>query len=336
MNTALIIGSEGQDGTYLRQLLRQKGYRVVGVGRHSASTTGSDFHSLDVRNREQIVNLIRSVQPNQLYYLAAFHGSSEDSVMASEDSVREMLEVNTLGLNNALWGVASASPRCRVFYAASSLVFGDPPCSAQNEATPMNPICPYGISKAAGIQLCRYYVNACNVYASIGVLYNHESPLRPPAFISRKITQAAARISRGKAEKLAIADLEARVDWGYAPDYVRAMYDILSVEGPDLFVIGSGVLHTIRDFVRIAFGTAGLSWQEHVVQDHSLLRRRGSRNPLCADPAKLRTRTGWRPRVSFEQMIRLMVDADRQAENPDAAKSSSLPHLTFPDIEEQQ
>lgn len=336
MNTALIIGSEGQDGTYLRQLLRQKGYRVVGVGRHPASTAGSDFHSLDVRNREQIVSLIRSVQPNQLYYLAAFHGSSEDSVMASEDSVREMLEVNTLGLNNALWGVASASPRCRVFYAASSLVFGDPPCSAQNEATPMNPICPYGISKVAGIQLCRYYVNACNVYASVGVLYNHESPLRPPAFISRKITQAAARISRGKAEKLAVADLEARVDWGYAPDYVRAMYDILGVDEPDLFVIGSGVLHTIRDFVRIAFGSAGLSWQEHVVQDHSLLRRRGSQNPLCADPAKLRTRTGWRPTVSFEQMIQLMVDADRQAANREAAQSPSLPHITFPDIEEQQ
>ena len=336
MNTALIIGSEGQDGTYLCQLLRRQGYRSVGVGRRSGSATSADeFHCLDVRNRDQIANLIGSVQPDQLYYLAAFHGSSEDPVMASEDSVRNMVEVNTLGLNNVLVGVASASPRCRVFYAASSLVFGDPPCSPQNEATPMNPICPYGISKAAGVQLCRYYATTCNIYASVGVLYNHESPLRLPAFISRKITQAVARISRGRTETLAIGDLEARVDWGYAPDYVRAMYDILSMDGPDLFVIGSGVLHTIRDFVRVAFESVGLGWQEHVVQNQSVLRRKGSQNPLCADAEKVRTRTGWRPRVSFEQMVQLMVDADCQAENLVAARSPSRPRVTAAETEEQ-
>jgi GDPmannose 4,6-dehydratase len=332
----LIIGAEGQDGTYLRQLLGEKGYRAVGVGRRSASSSAAgDFHCVDVRNRDQIVSLIRSVRPNELYYLAAFHGSSENSVMASEDSVRNMLEVNTLGLDNVLSGIASAHPQCRVFYAASSLVFGDPPCSPQNEATPMNPICPYGISKLAGIQLCRYYSSACNIYASVGVLYNHESPLRPPTFISRKITQTAARISKGKVETLAIGNLEACVDWGYAPDYVRAMYEILHSDGPDLFVVGSGVLHTIRDFVKVAFESVGLDWREHVVQDQRVLRRKGSRNSLCADPAKLRNQTGWRPRVSFEQMVQLMVDADRQAEKLDSSRSWSRPQRHNPEIEEQ-
>ena len=335
MDTALIIGSDGQDGTYLRQLLRQKGYKVVGAGRRSAATAATDdFQPLDVRNREQIVDLIRRLQPSQIYYLAAFHGSSEDAAMASEDSVPEMLEVNTLALNSALWGIASASPQCRLFYAASSLVFGDPLCSPQNESTPMNPVCPYGISKAAGIQLCRYYARTRDVYASAGILYNHESPLRPRSFISRKITQAAVRISKGSPEKLPIGDLDARVDWGYAPDYVQAMYDILSLDEPDMFVIGSGVLHPIREFLSIAFERVGLDWQQHVVRDHNLLRRKGLRNPLCADSAKLRTRTGWRPRVSFEHMVQRMVDADRQAGDLDAARLPS-PHPTTPETKER-
>ena len=315
MNTALIIGSEGQDGTYLRQLLSKKGYRVLRVSRRPASAAGTDdFHRLDVRNREEIAQLIRSTQPTQLYYLAACHGSSEDSAMASQDSVPEMFDVNTLGLNNVLSVIAGSSPQCHVFYAASSLVFGEPPCSPQNEDTAMNPVCPYGISKAAGVQLCRYYAAARKIYASAGILYNHESPLRPARFISRKIAQAAAAISMGKEQKLVIGDLDAVVDWGYAPDYVQAMYDIMSLDGPDIFVIGSGVVRTIRDFVCLAFEHAGLDWRQHVVHDNSLLRRKSSRHALCADTAKLRSRTGWRPRVSFEEMVHLMVDADRQAE----------------------
>ena len=313
MNTALIIGSEGQDGTYLRQLLREKGYAVIGVGRHCVTGDGPDaYPPTDIRNRDDVLRLIRTVQPTHLYYIAAFHHSSEDLKLEKEDSLREMLEINTLALNNVLWSIASASPACRLFYAASSLVFGDPPTSPQNEDTPLNPICPYGISKVAGIHLCRYYGAVRNLYASVGMLYNHESPLRRPTFISRKITRAVARISRGESEKLIVGDLEARVDWGYAPDYVQAMYDILSLDQPDLFVIGSGVLHTIRDFLRIAFEHVGLNWEEHVVQDPTLLRRPVSRIPLCADSAKLRARTGWHPGIAFEQMVQLMVDLDMQ------------------------
>ncbi|HTM87931.1 MAG TPA: GDP-mannose 4,6-dehydratase [Terriglobales bacterium] len=311
MNTALIVGSEGQDGTYLGRLLREKGYEVIGVGHGAVTTEGRvQIAPVDIRNRDEVLNLIRNVRPACLYYLAAFHHSSEDFLLGNQESLREMLEVNTLALNNVLSVVASASPNCRVFYAASSLVFGDPVMSPQNEDTPLAPICPYGISKTAGIHVCNYYRAARNLYASVGVLYNHESPLRRPTFISRKISRGVAGISRGETEKLIVGDLETRVDWGYAPDYVEAMYQILRLDEPGLFVIGSGVLHTVRDFLRIAFAHIGLNWEDHVIQDPTLLRRSGSPIPLCADSTRLRARTGWHPAMSFEGMVRLMVDSD--------------------------
>lgn len=313
----MIIGSEGQDGTYLRRLLRQKGYAVVGVGSRSVIADELDHYpSTDIRNREDVLRLLRSVQPDQLYYLAAFHHSSEDHVLDSGELVSKTVEVNLLALNNFLGGIASECPDCRLFYAASSLVFGDPPTPIQNEATPLNPICPYGISKVAGMHLCRYYRATHNVYASVGILYNHESPLRSPKFISRKITSAVANISRGATGKLVIGDLDSRVDWGYAPDYVQAMYDILALDEPDVFVVGSGVLHSVLDFVHIAFARAGLDWAQHVIEDQRFLSRRVPRTSLCADSSKVRFKTGWIPTVSFEQMVHVMVDSDMQTSVP--------------------
>jgi GDPmannose 4,6-dehydratase len=219
--------------------------------------------------------------------------------------------VNTLGLNNVLAVVAgSPAPKPRVFYAASSRVFGDPAGDVQDENTPMAPVCAYGISKTAGVHLCRYYRREHDVYVSTGILYNHESPLRPEHFVSKKIVRAAVRIRSGLERELVLGNLDARVDWGWAPDYVEAMHAILQLGWPDDFVLASGILHSVQEFVEIAFSAVGLNWREHVVERASILKGHGAEKPLRGSSAKLTAATGWRSRVSFEEIVRIMVAAE--------------------------
>jgi GDPmannose 4,6-dehydratase len=270
--------------------------------------------------------VLAGFRPDEIYFLAAFHHSSEDPPLDDRDLIERSLEVNTLALNNVLSGIAKESPGSRLFFAASSRIFGVPTNAPQDETTPINPVCPYGISKAAGLQLCRYYRHQRGVFASVGIFYNHESPLRPNRFISQKIVSAAVRISRGSKEKLVIGDLNALVDWGYAPDYVLAAWQILQLDEPDDFVIGAGVTHSVLEFVEAAFIALGMDWTKHVTEDAALLTRTAPGSILRADTGKLHRRTGWRPRVSFEAMVEKMVEAELKNANS-MADSGIYPNL---------
>lgn len=310
MPAALIIGHEGQDGACLRRLLREKGCAVAGTGRE---TVDSDLprlkRPLDLGSDASVREAIEGLRPDEIYFLAAFHHSSEEAPVRDGDLIAESFAVNVLAFNRVLAAVAEASPASRVFYASSSRVFGEPAIPVQDENTPLNPVCAYGISKAAGTRLCRYYRDR-GVAASCGILYNHESPWRSPRFVSRKVVRAAVRISRGSREKLVLGDLNAQVDWGYAPDYMEAAWRILQLEQPGDFVVGTGILHSVRELVETAFGLLGLEWRDHVIERGASLNHPAGRMPLCADSRKLRALTGWQPRVGFEQMIRIMIEAE--------------------------
>jgi GDPmannose 4,6-dehydratase len=282
---------------------------VYGIDHTLSNRTQSfiRFSVLDVCDSRRLHELIAEVGPDEVYYLAAYHHSAEQPKPPGE-TVGLTLEVNAKGLNNVLAAIADLpASRPRVFYAASSRVFGQPPGDVQDENTPLAPLCAYGISKAAGIHLCRYYRREHQVYASTGILYNHESPLRSQHFVTRKIVRAAVRISSGLERELVLGDLDARVDWGWAPDYVEAMHAILGLNCPDDFVVASGNLHSVREFVEIAFSAVGLDWREHVVERRDVLDGRRAVKPLCGNSGKLQTATGWRPRVSFEEMVRTMI-----------------------------
>ncbi len=311
MSKALVIGCNGQDGSLLCTLLHKKGARVFGIDRASERTQRFvHFSALDICDLPRVNDLLAEARPDEVYYLAAYHHSAEQQKPSGE-VVALSLQVNTQGLNNVLAAIAdSPTPRARVFYAASSRVFGDPDADVQDENTPMAPVCAYGISKAAGVHLCRYYRREHDVYVSTGILYNHESPLRPEHFVTRKIVRAAVRISAGLELELVLGNLDARVDWGWAPDYVEAMHAILWLGCPDDFVLATGVLHSVREFVEIAFSAVGLNWREHVVERSGVLEGRRAVKPLCGSAARLQAATGWRPRVSFEEMVRIMVAAE--------------------------
>jgi GDPmannose 4,6-dehydratase len=309
---ALVIGSNGQDGSLLCTLLHEKGYEVYGTDRVLSQWTPGfvRFSALDVCDLQCMNNLLREVSPDEVYYLAAYHHSAEQ-LKPTQEVIALSFQVNTEGLNNVLAAIAdSPTPRARVFYAASSRVFGEPSEDVQDEDTPIAPLCAYGISKAAGILLCRYYRREQDLYASSGILYNHESPLRPAHFVTRKIVRAAVRIRSGLERELVLGNLDARVDWGWAPDYVRAMHAILGLGRPNDFVVATGVLHSVREFVEIAFSAVGLNWREHVVVRGDVLEGWRAAKPLCGKSERLHAATGWRPRLSFEEIVRTMVAAE--------------------------
>jgi GDPmannose 4,6-dehydratase len=307
---ALVIGCNGQDGTLLSQLLSHKGYEVFGVDRVAGrrAQNSINFSALDVCDA-RVKDLIRQVSPDEVYYLAAYHHSAEQEKPAPE-VVTLSLQVNTLGLSNVLGAIAESAKRTRLFYAASSRVFGDPPEDLQDENTSLSPLCAYGISKAAGIHLCRYFRREQNVYASVGILYNHESPLRSEHFVTKKIVRAAVRIRADLERELVLGNLDARVDWGWAPDYVEAMHAVLGLDGPNDFVIATGALHSVREFVDLAFGAVGLDWRRYVVERKSVLEGQRTSKPLCGNAERLRNATDWRPHLSFKEIVETMISAE--------------------------
>ena len=311
MPKALVMGCNGQDGTYLSRLLLEKGYEVAGTSRTGdRGPAGVAFSMSDVCNREDMAGLVAWFRPDEVYCLAAYHHPSESTTGRVDSLVRRSLEVNTLALNDLLHTVVTTVPAAKVFYAASSRVFGMPPEEPQTEATPMNPKCAYGISKAAGVQVCRFYRESMGVHASTGILYNHESPIRSGEFVSRKIVRGAIAIKRGLASELVLADLDATVDWGYAPDFAEAMWRIAGLDIPGDFVVATGRLHSVRDFAAAAFRPLGLDWRDYVKPSG---RRDGAgekKVPLRGDSSSLRQRTGWQPGISFEDMVALMVEAE--------------------------
>jgi GDPmannose 4,6-dehydratase len=220
------------------------------------------------------------------------------------------LDTHVNGAVNFLEALSVHCPRARFFYAASSHVFGHPEAPVQNELTPFKPVSVYGITKAAGVEACRFYRREHGVFASVGILYNHESPFRRPDFVSQKTVRAAVRIRHGSQERLVVGDLSARIDWGWAPDYVEAMVRVLELSQPDDFVIATGGSHTVLEFVQEAFGALGLDWSEHVEEDRSVIRR--GPVSLAGDASKLHQETGWRPTTTFPQIVRKLVESENQ------------------------
>lgn len=306
MTRAIVVGSSGQDGSLLFELLTDRGYEVLGVARDSCRANRAiQVPPVDISRARDVRRLMDEFRPHEVYYLPAVHQPAEMAHPSSADLWRRSAEVHVAGLLHFLEAASQAHQCTRIFYAASSHVFGDPPLWPQTEATPFNPLTVYGITKAAGVQACRSFRTSRGTFASAGILYNHESRRRPNGYISTKIVKAALDICQGRRESLVLGDLGARVDWGYAPDYVDAMTRILALDTPDDFVIASGRAHTVADFARLAFQAVGLDWTRHVGEDPKLVRP--SRTMLVGDASRLRQATGWAPSVSFEEMIAHLV-----------------------------
>lgn len=305
---SLIVGIGGQDGRYLTQLLQARGSRVVGL----------DRAAVDVRDRSGVARLLAELEPAEVYYLAGVFGSSEAPAGDAYADFRRCSEVHVDGWLNFLDAAHAGNRGIRLFYASSSRVFGSPAASPQDELTPHAPRCMYGITKSAGMQLGKWY-RSRGVHCSSGILYNHESPLRPPSFVSRKIVAAAVDIKLGTKQTLTVGNLSAAVDWGSAQDCVDAMARILALEQADDFVIATGELHTVQQLAEAAFAAVGLPWQPHVVEDRSLLNTAPAGPPLVGDSTRLRDATGWQPRISFHDMIREMVKAELRSRHSQPA-----------------
>lgn len=299
MKRAIIVGANGQDGSLLSDLLTKKKYTILRIARGK---------KIDISSASAVRSAVRRFKPTEIYYLAAFHHSSEDKRQGELELFTKSFEVNTQGLIHFLEAIRTESPKTRLFYASSSHVFGAATKSPQDETTPLNPENIYGISKATGMMLCRYYRKVHSVFASTGILYNHESPLRAERFVSKKIAKGVAKIRDGSASELVLGDLESRVDWGYAPDYVEAMRRILSAKKADDFVIASGKARSVGEFAKLAFKRAGVPLEGHLKSRRNVAKKLAPK--LVGNAVKLRRTTGWKPTVSFEEMVRILVDSE--------------------------
>jgi len=299
MNRCAIIGHRGQDGRILSGILQNRGVQVVGIGRGD----------LDLTDETAVSAFIEKEKPDQIYYFAAFHHSSEDRECLSDAEIfRRSSNVHLAGVVSILESIKISEKPIRLFYAASSHVFGEPATLPQNEQTPFRPKNIYGITKSAGIESCRFYREKHGVFAATGILYNHESAFRSAKFVSQKIVRGAVDVSRGKTTSISLGNLEARIDWGYAPDFIEAMMLIMDQSSSDDYVISTGVTHSVREFAEIAFSELGLDWKNHVTVDESLIARKAS-ELLVGDSSKLRERTDWKPKTSFAEMISIMIKA---------------------------
>ena len=309
MKKALVTGIGGQDGYYLTELLSSRGYEVYGISRVPIEMNGpTKVYAQDIGDYQAICQIMRTTSPDEIYHLAAFHSSSEGLNLDDHELFIKSTMGNVLSTSNILHAAHTICPKARIFYPSSSHVFGEPTSSPQNESSPQIPTSIYGITKLAATNLCHFYRDSRRLFVSVGILYNHESPRRGEQFVSKRIVSSAVHIHNGQPSKLVIGDMKAAVDWGYAGDYVDAMIKILSLNTPEDFVIATGELHTVEEFIECAFSYLGLKWQEHVTVDRNLLT-----NPtptLTGDSSKLRKLTGWRPRTSFAGMVKLLVDSE--------------------------
>lgn len=311
MKTCLVIGAGGQDGTLLTELLARRGDKVVCISRSKTwSAPAENWDKVDILNQQQVLSLIQKTQPAECYYMPAFHHSAEDAGLLPGDP--ELFEhshaVHVRGLIYFLHAIAKTSPQTRLFYAASSHVFGSPAAQPQDESAPLNPENVYGITKTMGIHCCRHFRDELGVFAAVGILFNHESHLRPAKFLSQKIVRGVLAFQMDKSKRLVLGDLNAVADWGYAGDYAEAMTRILGHATPEDFVVATGEPHSVGDFLQTACEIAGVDWRECVTTDSGLLKKKSVL--LIGNSGKLRRLTGWQPRVSFREMIRLMLQAE--------------------------
>jgi len=313
MKRALITGITGQDGSYLADFLLSKGYEVHGMVRRSSTETFEriahikervTLHQADLLDELSIVNLIKEVQPDELYNLAAMS-------FVPTSWVQPVLtaEFTALGVTRVLEAVRLVNPGIRFYQASSSEMYGKVREVPQSETTPFHPRSPYGVAKVYGHMITVNYRESYGIFACSGIMFNHESPRRGKEFVTRKISDAVARIKLGMADELRLGNVEAERDWGFAGDYVRAMWMMLQKDKPDDYVIGSEKTHKVRDFVEKAFGAAGLDWRKHVIADEKLLRP-AEVDSLIADASKAHRELGWFAEVDFDKLVEMMVKAD--------------------------
>jgi GDPmannose 4,6-dehydratase len=310
---AIIIGCEGQDGQIACNYLLGKGYSLLGIDKAFASSNQPDNLrklTVDITKYDQVSKLIKKERPDEIYHLAAFHHSSQDKKIDNITLLKKSIQTNVLSLINFLEAIKNFSPKSRLFYAASSLIFGDAQNEIQDEKTRFNPDTMYGITKSDGVFLCRMYRNQYNVFASTGILYNHESPFRQKQFLSQKVVTTALKIAEKKEKRLVLGDLKAEVDWGYAPDYVEAMHKILQLKNPDDYIIATGKKHSVSDFVKAAFDYLGLDWKKSVKEEKGAITRK--RKTLVGNSRKLNKVSGWQPKTNFKQMIKILIDEQRK------------------------
>jgi GDPmannose 4,6-dehydratase len=313
MPTALITGITGQDGSYLAELLLAKGYRVVGMVRRSSTTPYErishlvdrvELLSADLLDQTSLSDAIAECQPDEIYNLAA-----QSFVQTSWNQPVLTGEFTALGVTRMLEAMKKAAPKARFYQASSSEMFGKVVESPQRETTPFYPRSPYGVAKVYGHWITVNYRESFGLYAVSGILFNHESPRRGLEFVTRKVTDAVARIKLGIGHEVRLGNLDARRDWGFAGDYVDAMWRMLQQAEPDDYVIGTGHTCSVRDLCDVAFRYVGLDYRDFVVQDPRFFRP-AEVDLLVADPSKARTKLGWEPRVSFDALVHMMVDAD--------------------------
>ena len=308
MPRALIIGDSGQDGRILWDQLAARDFSLIGISRQETRTQQAQWSDVvDIADRWSVRRLIERFDPDQIYYLAAHHHSSQESGADEAEAWQASWAVNVHAFGHFLHAVKDLCPGARIFYASSSRVFGDACVGPQNENSRLQPSCIYGLSKASAMLLADYYRRSHGLRVCCGILFNHESPIRGAQFVSQRIVNGLVAIKHGGATALAIGSLDARVDWGYAPDYTQAMQLILAADGAEDFIIASGQTHSVRELIAIAADYLDLPWQDHVVETAGILRR----NPqdLCGDAARLRQVTGWKPSIDFRELVRILVAA---------------------------
>ncbi len=310
---ALITGITGQDGSYLAELLLEKGYEVHGVVRRASTENFERIEHLkgkvrlvqaDLLDQLSLISALKEVKPVEVYNLGA-----QSFVPTSWQQPMLTGEFTALGVTRMLEAIRLVDPGIRFYQASSSEMFGKVRETPQKESTPFYPRSPYGVAKVYGHWITVNYRESFGLFAVSGILFNHESPRRGREFVTRKVSDGVARIKLGLRDKLRMGNLEARRDWGYAPDFVLAMWLMLQRETPEDFVVATGEAHSVRELVEIAFGHAGLDWKKHVEVDERLLRP-AEVDRLIGDASRARKELGWAPTVSFEKMIRMMVDAD--------------------------
>jgi GDPmannose 4,6-dehydratase len=311
--TALITGITGQDGAYLSEFLLSQGYAVHGMVRR-ASTENFEriahlrdritLHQADLLDQLSMITLLQEVRPQEVFNLAA-----QSFVPTSWLQPLLTGEFTALGVTRLLEAIRLVDPTIRFYQASSSEMFGKTEVEPQNERTQFHPRSPYGVAKVYGHWIAINYRESYDIFACSGILFNHESPLRGKEFVTRKVSYGAARIKLGLDTSLRLGNLDAMRDWGFAGDYVKAMWMMLQQDQPDDYVVAMGVKHSVRELVELAFSHVGLNWQDHVVIDPALMRP-AEVNTLCGDAAKARAKLGWHPSVTFPELVHMMVDAD--------------------------
>ncbi len=315
MPTALITGVTGQDGSYLAEFLLERGYRVVGMVRRTSTL---NFHRIahiqdklelvpgDLSDQISLIRILEEYQPDEVYNLAA-----QSFVQTSWNQPVFTGDVTALGVTRVLDAIRIVNPKIRMYQASSSEMFGKVVEVPQRETTPFYPRSPYGVAKVYGHWITINYRESYNMHATSGILFNHESPRRGLEFVTRKITHQAARIKLGLADELRLGNLDARRDWGFAGDYVRAMWLMLQRDDPQDYVISTGDTHSVEQFLGVAFGHLDMDWREFVVQDERFMRP-AEVDLLVGDPGKAGRDLGWEPKVTFAELVRMMGDADME------------------------